>query len=449
MKCLKVVIVCTVATLISGFRGTYPINGYQKTGIARLAYLEKMVIDSIPIKRIPQGAFLMENDIKLNLATRKNHTLDDIMIQDEEFKQEILRYLPQEGYSATILDMTDPENLKYAAYRAHAGYQPGSVGKIMVLHALFDQLASIYPNSWEARLRVLKCKKVSARYWGEGDHHIVPIYNIALNKLSKRRVTNEDRFSLYEWLDHMVSVSNNGAASVVWREALLMAAHGDCYEELTDEQAEQYFKDNSRQFLTTIANDIVNDPMRRLGISENEWRLGKFFTRSAARSVGRKGGSIASPLGLMKFLIQLEQGNVVDENSSLEMKKLLYLTDRRIRYAASPKLDNAAVYFKSGSFYKCDRSKDPNCKKYAGNIFNYMNSVIIVEHPNGVKYIVCLMSNVLNKNSAGAHMYLASSIDKTINYHGRKIIKPLRTDNIPDITKEFSLDTSYFNINNE
>ena len=44
-----------------------------------------------------------------------------------------------------------------------------------------------------------------------------------------------------------------------------------------------------------------------------------------------------------------------------------------------------------------------------------MNSVIIVEHDNGKKYIVCLMTNVLNKNSAGAHMYLASSIDKIIN----------------------------------
>ena len=117
----------------------------------------------------------------------------------------------------------------------------------------------------------------------------------------------------------------------------------------------------------------------------------------------------------MKWLVKLEQGKVVDEKSSLEMKRLLYITDRRIRYAASPRLDSAAVYFKSGSFYKCDRKKNPNCKSYAGNVFNYMNSVIIVEHPNNTKYIVCLMSNVLNKNSAGAHMYMASKIDDLIN----------------------------------
>ena len=105
------------------------------------------------------------------------------------------------------------------------------------------------------------------------------------------------------------------------------------------------------------------------------------------------------------------------------MKRLLYLTDRRIRYARSPRLDSAAVYFKSGSFYKCDREKNPNCSSYAGNVFNYMNSVIIVEHPNNTKYIVCLMTNVLNKNSAGAHMYLASKIDDLIN-HGNNTKKP-------------------------
>ena len=73
------------------------------------------------------------------------------------------------------------------------------------------------------------------------------------------------------------------------------------------------------------------------------------------------------------------------------------------------------MYFKSGSYYKCDRALDPNCKSYAGNVYNYMNSVIIVEHPNNSKYIVCLMSNVLNKNSAGNHLYLASKIDDNIN----------------------------------
>jgi hypothetical protein len=116
----------------------------------------------------------------------------------------------------------------------------------------------------------------------------------------------------------------------------------------------------------------------------------------------------------MKFLVQLEQGKVIDEASSLEMKRLMYMTDRRIRYAQSPSLKEAAVYFKSGSLYKCDRSKGEECGKYMGNVMNYMNSIIIVEQPDNCKYIVALMSNVLRKNSASDHMYLANLIDKAI-----------------------------------
>ena len=212
----------------------------------------------------------------------------------------------------------------------------------------------------------------------------------------------------------MASVSNNGAASVMYREAMLIEAFGKDYARLSNEDAEKYFVETSRDTLTAQANRVVNKPLRELGITEDDWRLGGMFTDAAGKYVGRMGGSIGTPKGLMKYLVQLEQGKVIDEASSLEMKRLLYITDRRIRYAQSPKLDSARVYFKSGSFYSCDRSKPTYCADYAGNRFNYMNSVITVEHPNGKNYIVCLMTNVLSKNSAGAHMYLASKIDDVI-----------------------------------
>lgn len=415
MKTLLKITLLIGAVVSLSFVVKYPIDGYQSTGIVRLAHLQKIVRDSIDYNRIPAGAYKKLADIKLNLISRKNDSLNLLLTTDAQFDREIQRILPGSGYSATVLDITNPDSLRYAAYRETSGYQPGSVGKIAVLTALFTQLAEICPDSWEARTRLLKNKRVSARYWGTGDHHTIPIYDIDADRLTKRRVTANDEFSLYEWADHMVSVSNNGAASVVWREALLMAAFKENYEYLTEDEAEAWFKDTPRDSLTNLANDVVNLPLRKLGISTDEWRLGSFFTGAANRYVGDKGGSIGTPLGLMKFLVQLEQGNVVDQKSSLEMKRLLYLTDRRIRYAHSSRLDDAAVYFKSGSLYKCDREKNPDCAAYAGNVYNYMNSVIIVEHENGKKYIVCLMTNVLNKNSAGAHMYLATAIDKIIN----------------------------------
>jgi hypothetical protein len=212
----------------------------------------------------------------------------------------------------------------------------------------------------------------------------------------------------------MLSVSNNGAASVVWRETILMRVFGKDYPTLTQSQADEYFKTTPKQTLSEIAINVVNEPLRTHGITEDEWRLGTLFTRGAGSIVPGKGGSAGTTQGVMKFLIKMESGMIVDKESSLEMKRLMYMTDRRIRYATAPALSTAAVYFKSGSLYKCKEEEGYVCEKYKGNVNNFMNSVAIIEHVDGTKYMVVLMSNVLKKNSAGDHAALAASIDKIV-----------------------------------
>lgn len=395
----------------------YPIDGYERTGIKRLKRLERIRSGEIKEATMPPaGAMKSWQDIELNLVSRKADSVGQFFVNDEDFQKEIaglFRGLDR-SYSLAILDISNPHKTRYAQRNENFGYQPGSVGKLAVLVALFDQLAKLYPDSFEKRLELLKNKSVKAGVWGLTDEHTIPIYDIEKNTLVKRQVIASDVFTLFEWADHMLSVSNNGAASIVWREALLMAAFGDSYPGLSEEEATAYFKETPRNELTDLSIDVVNLPLRELGIGHDEWRLGRFFTRGANTYVGDKGGSIGTPLGMLKFLVQLEQGNVIDEASSLEMKRLMYMTDRRIRYAQSPVLKEAAVYFKSGSLYKCDRSKGEACGKYMGNVVNYMNSVIIVEHPDNCRYMVALMTNVLRKNSASDHMYLASAIDKIV-----------------------------------
>jgi hypothetical protein len=396
----------------------YPIDGYSRTGIKRLLRIERIKNGEIKeTLNLPAGAMKGYNEIKLNLVSKWKDSTAQFLVKDEQFNKEIngLFYGLDKSYSLSVLDISDVNNIRYAARNETSGYQPGSVGKIAVLVGLFNQLAIIYPDSFEQRIELLKSKSVKAGQWGMTDEHTVPIFNVETNKLVKRTVIPSDVFSLFEWADHMMSVSNNGAASIVWRETLLMAAFGKDYPELTQEGADDYFKNTPKRELTDLGNDVVNLPLRKLGITFEEWRLGTFFTRGSNNYIGSKDGSIGSPIGLMKFLVQLEQGKVVDEKSSLEMKRLMYMTDRRIRYAQAPALKNAAVYFKSGSLYKCDRTKGEECGKYMGNVQNFMNSVAIVEHPNGKKYMVALMTNVLRKNSASDHMYLAGSIDKLIN----------------------------------
>lgn len=162
--------------------------------------------------------------------------------------------------------------------------------------------------------------------------------------------------------------------------------------------------------------------MTRNGLPLGEIRQGSFLTRQGKKNVYGGGNSYATAHTLMQFMLMMEQGTLVDEWSSRQMKRLLYMTERRIRYASSPALNSAAVYYKSGSLYKCKQEEGFKCSAYRGNVFNYMNSVVIVEQEiDGVKlhYIVIVISNILRKNSAVEHQALGTELHKLIKQsHG-------------------------------
>jgi hypothetical protein len=132
--------------------------------------------------------------------------------------------------------------------------------------------------------------------------------------------------------------------------------------------------------------------------------------------------SYATTRELTRLLLRMEQGRLVDSFSSRELKRLLYVTERRIRYASSPALHEAAVYFKSGSWFGCEPEEGFVCRKYEGNVRNLMNSVGVIEAPAGAPrlyYLVSLTSNVLRKNSAVDHQSLATRIHRLIEQrHG-------------------------------
>lgn len=406
--------------LLSGDLTSYPIDGYRQTNIRRLKHLELVVEGSIKGTKPVPGALLTVDDIHLRLADPAGRRIRELPAPDPDFQRPLNALFPNlhESYSIALMDITPGRPVRYAQRKEKAGYQPGSVGKLAVLLGMFTELARLYPDSFERRQDLLCTKEVRAGRWAMTDSHTVPFFDTETKVLKKRTVQENDRFLLYEWLDHMMSVSNNGAASVCWREAILMRVFGPRYPGLTEAEAEAWFRATPKGELADIAIAVVNEPLQALGIAPDEWRLGSLFTRGATDRIPRKGGSIGSPLGLMKFLLRLEQGEAVDSLSSLEMKRLFYMTDRRIRYAASPALREAAVYFKSGSLYKCRPEEGYTCAKYKGNVENFMNSVAIVEHPDGTTYLVALMSNVLKKNSASDHMALAAGIDRLVRSGG-------------------------------
>ena len=254
---------------------------------------------------------------------------------------------------------------------------------------------------------------VAADQWIRYDDHKVPVFDPEKRSYTSRVFREGDLFSLYEWADHMLSASANAAASTVWKEVILMRAYGNQYPPSYEEEV-RFFSEIPKKTLQELAVAVVNEPLRDAGISQEEWQLGSLFTRCGKEIIPGT-GSWASPTGLLKYLVAVERGKMVDAWSSLEIKRLMYMTARRIRYASSPRLAASAVYFKSGSLYKCKTEPDFVCKKYMGNVENVMNSVAIVEHPEGRIYCVALMSNILKKNSAVEHQTLATYIDRILS----------------------------------
>lgn len=392
----------------------YPIDGYATTGIRRLAYLRDVVNGDVRGRMPLPGAMKSIDDIKLNLLGERGEDLMTLPATDPDLQAQIdalfSKYNP--NYSITVLDITPGREVRYAKRKENKGHQPGSVGKLAVAAGFFCELEGIFPDDEAKRAELLRTKVVRAGRWALPNHHTVPFYDPEEKHYYRRKVQASDEFTLYEWVDHMLSVSSNGAASVVWREAILMHVFGDGYPALTEEQGEAWFKNTPRSEIREVTMSVVNDPLRQMGISEDEWRLGSLFTGNGKRLAPGGGGSTGTPVGLMKYLVAIERGELIDEWTSMEVKRMIYMTGRRIRYASSPTLDSAAVYFKSGSLYSC-KSGAP-CGKYKGSGSNYMNSVAIVEHPDSTTYMVTLMTNVLRKNSNIDHNVLAGRIDKIV-----------------------------------
>ena len=400
--------------------GAYPLDGYERTGIRRLKAYRMMQEGTMPGNvRLKPGARLPWNAIKLRLKG-VNDTLDISANRpvDPQLQAGIERIIGARSasYRIAVLDITDPNATRYAAVRQDQGYIPGSVGKLLVLTGLFNELKKLYPDDVDARARVLRETRVAADAFAMPNSHTVPVVEPDWSRVVHRSIRLRDEFSLWEWVDHMLSPSSNAAGAVVWKEALLLNEFGRRYPPSREEEA-AFFKDTPRTELTDRSIRILEDPLLAMGLDTSLLRLRTYFTRGASQIIPGR-GSFASPRTLVRWLVKMEQGKVVDEWSSLEAKRLLYFTRNRYRYAAAPALNDAAVYFKSGSLYRCQPEEGFQCGQYMGNAENLMHSVTIVEMPAGVEhprvYLVSVMSNVLKVNSAAEHMEIGTQIERLV-----------------------------------
>jgi hypothetical protein len=397
--------------LAAGAAHAFPVNGAADTGIQRLYGYQ--VRPGHP-SRLPRGARLDLEQIHLRMLEHPDMTLPAV---DPTFSEQITKLLGDyvDDYSVAVLDLSDPDHPAYGEVNPNVHRTPGSVGKIVVALALFQALADAHPNDLDARRRVLHDAQVTADAFIYHDHHKVPLWQPDSEQLRRRPLVIGDTANLWTYLDWMLSASSNAAATTVIQQAMLLAHFGARYP-LPQAEEEDFFVRTPRRELSALLERTLQSPVTRNGLNLADLRQGGFFTLGGKRRVPGT-NSTCTARELVRYLLRLEQGRLVDAFSSLEIKRLLYMTERRIRYASSPALNDAAVYFKSGSYYRCKPEEGFRCRKYRGNRQNLMNSVAIVEWPAGkpkLFYLVAVTSNVLRKNSAVEHQTLATRLQRLI-----------------------------------
>jgi hypothetical protein len=404
---------CTL--LVPSLAGAYPLDGYPETGIRRVEGARLANEGIIPGRRQPDGAQLSTAQVDLRLLDHKDL---DLPAPDPAFTARVRVLLGEDAdrYGIAVLDLSDPDKPRYAEYRGRYRQNISSVGKLVVALGLFQALADAWPDDLEQRRRILKKTIITADEFCHWDSHKIRFFDVQKQELTRRPLQDGDRGSLWEYLDWTLSASSNAAAAMVMRDAMLLRQYGSSYPP-PEEEIRRFFRETPPQALTALFQRTFFDAITRSGLDIGQLRQGSFFTRVGKQKVSGGGNSYGTVRALMEYALRMEQGRLVDEFSSREIKRLLYVTERRIRYAASPALRDSAVYFKSGSLFSCAEETGYRCVRYLGNEKNYMNSVAIVEtstDKHQLHYIVTLISDVLRKNSVVDHQNLATQIHRML-----------------------------------
>ena len=404
----------------------YPIDA-ENTGIKRLAGSNPDA-GATGAPKLPAGALLSEKNIELHLLNSEGSSWDFKKTERDPALQAALDKMFKSrdaSYGLVIADITDPEDIAWAGVRENRSQIPGSVGKIITMLGFFSELEKAFPNIKD-REQILATRMVTAGDWVMWDDHGVPRYNPDTNAMKSAKLMPGETYALSEWLDFTIAYSANAAAATIWKEAVLLRHFGAAYPPSAEAEA-KFFKETSKSELWTLASEAVREPMIGAGLDPETFWIGSLWTRTAKTLLPGTGGSRGTPMEMARYLLRLEQGRLVDNWSSITMKKYLYTTSRRYRYVFGDELKPAAVYFKSGSLYKCVPEEGFKCGKYMGNAQNAMNSISIIETPaasgEGQKrYIVALTSDVRKVNSAWDHARIGSAVDAVIKTREAAVI---------------------------
>ena len=420
------ILTLSVALLPTGSAQAYPLDGINESGIRRLEGFQ--LAEMTPgAARLAPGQLWHSEDIQLRLLDYAGPDFDAFP-EDPDLSAFLTQALRNRdpSYAMVLVDLSDPDDIRWAGLRPDLKQNAGSVGKLICMAALFHALAEAFPDPAD-RARVLREAVSPAGSWVSNEIHKVPKWNENDQRNYYSVIQPTDEFRLGEWIDHAISASANGAGSIIWREAMLIRHFGSEYPKSFAE-SERFFAETPKKELAALALAVVTEPLQAAGIDTTNLQQGSMWTTNSKQKVPGT-VSFATPRELARFAFRIEQGKLVDEWSSLEMKKYMYLTKRRYRYCYAPELKDEAVFFKSGSLYSCQPEEGFRCDKYMGNVRNMMNSVAVVEgdDPGKPFYIATLMSNVLRFNSAWDHSRIAAAVHETLRTRKAQVLRETAT----------------------
>lgn len=368
--------------LVANVARAYPTDpdAQERTQIRRLLWQHKVNAGEVRGRKVPPGAQWPSARIELRLTDNPDFALTPETEKDPELQaalEEILKRSRFRRYNVVVLDISDPKQPRFAGVNETDQQTPGSVAKLLVASGLLNELAKRFPDDTEAREKLLREHRVAADGWAMPNHHEVPVIkDEEATRVSIRRVHTGDAFSLWEWMDHALSPSSNASASMLWREATLMHLMGEEYPPA--EYGEALYRRWDRDTWTAAAFETLRAPIVAAGLDPDAFYLRMFFTKGANRYIKAE-SSRASPLGIAAWMVKVEQGKMVDAWASAELKKMLYLTRRRVRYLYTKALDEHAAYFKSGSLFQCKPEPGFTCIQYQGNVVNVLNALVEIE----------------------------------------------------------------------
>ena len=137
---LPLLVALCAAVLLAAFH-VYPIDGYERTGIRRLLYLERVQEGQIEGDLPPKGARKPMSAIQLHLTGADS--LDTVPAPDPARQRRLDRLFADrdDSYGVAVFDVTPGAPMRYAELRPHNRYQPGSVGKLAIATGFFRSCA--------------------------------------------------------------------------------------------------------------------------------------------------------------------------------------------------------------------------------------------------------------------------------------------------------------------